>query len=136
MHFASGLGGDGTEAAAPGGGGGFGASADARRVLFDVTAAGKHVPRCLFLDMEVRPAMPCCLAMRCAMLTWLHFPRRPAAGRGAGAALRRRARVAVPPGALHLAGGEAQRAGWYSDARAPPQRSACAASGCGAARNV
>ena len=44
------------EAAAAGGGGAcVGRGPECRRVLFDATAAGKHVPRCLFLDMEVRP---------------------------------------------------------------------------------
>ena len=60
-RVAPGLGGDGMEAAAPGGGGacvgeGAGGGPESRRVLFDVTAAGKHVPRCVFVDMEARPA--------------------------------------------------------------------------------
>jgi hypothetical protein len=59
-----GLGGDGMEAAAPGGDGACaGGGPESRRVLFDVTAAGKHVPRCLFVDMEARAGVP--LRPRC-----------------------------------------------------------------------
>jgi hypothetical protein len=41
-------------AAAASAGVGIGASPAARRVLFDVSAAGKHVPRALFVDIEAR----------------------------------------------------------------------------------
>ena len=54
-----GLGSDGLDAPPPDGDGAagvqaLGASPESRRVLFDATAAGKHVPRCLFVDMEAR----------------------------------------------------------------------------------
>ena len=64
---------------------------------------------------------------------------RSASARAASAASATAARPAAeqaaaantPPLGAAPAAGEAQRAGWYSDARAPKPRSACAASGCG-----
>ena len=66
-----GLGSDGLDAPPPDGAAGvqLGASPESRRVLFDATAAGKHVPRCLFVDMEARVSL---LLRFTPALTWHH----------------------------------------------------------------